>query len=138
MWNHETQIRVRYGETDKMGYLYYGHYAEYLEVARVEMIRSIGLTYKDLEDIHKVIMPVMSMEVHYYRPAYYDDLLTVKTVLTELPVKDFKYEFEIFNEKNELLTKAKVKLCFVDSMTMKRIHTPEFLIEAVQQFFHEQ
>jgi len=85
MYAHEIQLRVRYGETDQMGYLYYGRYAEYYEVGRVELIRSLGLTYKDLEEQHGIWLPVASLDMRFVRPAYYDDLLTVRSELRKLP-----------------------------------------------------
>ena len=75
MFAHEVQVRVRYGETDQMGYLYYGNYAQYFEVGRVELIRSLGITYKELEEVHGIWLPVVSLEMRFVRPAYYDDLL---------------------------------------------------------------
>jgi acyl-CoA thioester hydrolase len=85
LYTHDTPIRVRYGETDKMGYLYYGNYASYFEVGRVEWLRSLGLTYKSLEDEHGIWLPVVSLEMRFVRPAYYDDLLTVRTTVRTMP-----------------------------------------------------
>jgi acyl-CoA thioester hydrolase len=78
MYSAETKIRVRYGETDQMGYLYYGYYALYYEVGRAEAIRELGFTYKQMEDMG-IMMPVAELNAKYYRPAKYDDLITVKT-----------------------------------------------------------
>jgi acyl-CoA thioester hydrolase len=98
MYESTTQIRVRYAETDQMNVVYYGNYAQYFEVGRVESIRQLGYTYKDMEH-SGVIMPVVEMHVRYLRPATYDDLLTVKTTLREMPV-DHSIEFfqEVFND----------------------------------------
>jgi len=135
MFTHETKIRVRYAETDQMGYLYYGNYAQYYEVGRAEMIRSLGFTYKSLEEDHKVMMPVMSLNKRFVRPAHYDDLLLVKTTLRKLPQKTITFHHEIFNEKNKLVNGGSVKLCFVDAISNKSIEAPECLLEKLRPYF---
>jgi len=127
MYTSETNVRVRYAETDKMGYLYHGNYAQFYEMGRVEMIRSLGLSYKELEDKIGVGMPVMYMETRYVRPAFYDDLLTVKTKVKKMPHDFLRFFVEIFNEKGKLISGAKVKLCFIEMKTMKRVSCPEAL-----------
>ena len=102
MYVSETSIRVRYGETDQMGYVYYGYYAMYYEVARVESLRQLGLTYKELEDMG-VMMPVLENHSVYLAPARYDDLLRVVTTLREKPGVRIRFEYEIFNETDSLL-----------------------------------
>ena len=87
MYTHEFQKRVRYGETDQMGYLYYGNYPQYYEIGRVEMLRSLGLTYKAMEEEQGILMPVVSMNIRYVRPAHYDELITIRTTLRQLPGK---------------------------------------------------
>jgi acyl-CoA thioester hydrolase len=136
MIQHETQIRVRYGETDQMGYLYYGNYAQYFEVGRAELIRSVGLPYKSMEEDYGIMMPVVSMNIRYIRPALYDELLTIKTSLRHLPEQFITFHYEIFNEKGQLLNGANVRLCFMDINTKKRIPTPEYLQKALDQYFN--
>ncbi len=135
MFTSSTQIRVRYGETDQMGYLYYGFYALYYEVGRAEAIRELGFTYKQLEE-QGTIMPVAELQSKYFRPAYYDDLLTVKTILKELPT-DHKIHFhsELYNEKWELLNKGVTTLVFLDVRTKERRSLPEPLKEKLEPFF---
>src|SRR3979411_1429336 len=120
MFTASTQIRVRYAETDQMNVVYHGNYAQYFEVARAESIRALGFTYKDIEAIG-VIMPIVELHVKFIRPAHYDDLLTIKTLLKELPT-DHKIEFhqEVYNEKDELLATGKVVLFFMNAKTMKK------------------
>lgn len=137
MFTHRTQIRVRYGETDQMGYLYYGNYAQYYEVGRAEMIRSLGLTYRDLEVEHSVMMPVMSLNMRFVRPALYDELLTVTTTLRKLPERTITFHHEIFNEKNKLVNGGSVKLTFIDAKTYKSIDAPEVLVGKLRSFFEE-
>jgi acyl-CoA thioester hydrolase len=136
MYAFETQIRVRYGETDQMGYLYYGNYAEYYEVGRVETIRSLGVSYKELEEIHGIWLPVVSLEIKYLRPAYYDDLLTVRTEITSLPDKYINFEVKVFNESKKLINTGAVRLCFYDPATKRTCQAPEFLLEKLRPFFN--
>ncbi len=132
MLSHEFQKRVRYGETDQMGYLYYGNYAQYYEIGRVEFLRSMGMTYKSLETDYGVMMPVKNMEVRYLRPAAYDELLTIKTYLKDLSEKDIYFYVEIFNEAGKLVNGAKIKLTFIDAKTKKSIPTPKILFDTLQ------
>lgn len=135
MFISTTTIRVRYGETDQMGYLYYGNYGLYYEVGRAEAIRELGFTYKELED-QGVIMPVAELNVKYLRPAFYDDLITVKTTLRELP-KSSKIQFhsELYNEKNELLNVGVTTLVFIDVNTKQKAGLPEELRKRLEGFF---
>ena len=112
MYAFETQIRVRYGETDQMGYLYYGNYAQYFEVGRVETIRSLGLSYKEMEEVHGIWLPVVHLEQRFVRPAYYDDLLTVRSEIRKMPDEHIVFDVEVFNEKRKLINSGRVRLCF--------------------------
>lgn len=134
-FNHSWQVRVRYGETDQMGFVYYGVYAQYYEVARVEMMRSVGILYAELEKSHHLWMPVMNMQVRFLRPARYDDLLTIQTTVPTLPQKDIRFRYEIRNESGVLLNGALVQLCFLDSRTQHRIDAPDFIKEPLQMYF---
>jgi acyl-CoA thioester hydrolase len=120
---NEIQIRVRYAETDKMGYVYYGNYATYFEVARVEMLRSLGFSYKKLEE-EGVMLPVLDFSIKYFKPAFYDELLTIKTTINETPGVRIRFEYETFNEKNVLLNKAETTLVFIDMKTNRPIQIP--------------
>jgi acyl-CoA thioester hydrolase len=135
MYSFETQLRVRYGETDQMKYLYYGNYAQYYEVGRVELIRSLGLSYKELEEERGVMMPVVSLQQRFVRPAFYDELLTIRTTLRALPADFITFHCEIFNEKKKLVNGGSVRLCFVDMITGKTVPTPEFLLEKLRPYF---
>ncbi len=137
MLTHECTKRVRYGETDQMGYLYYGHYAQYYEIGRAEMIRSLGLSYRAMEEKHGVLMPVMSLQCRYVRPALYDELITIRSTLRHLPQKTITFHMELFNEKGKLVNGGSVKLCFVDAKTNKSIDTPPYLLEKLKPYFEE-
>lgn len=135
MYAHETQIRVRYGETDQMGYLYYGHYAQYYEVGRVETIRSLGLSYKELEEVHGIWLPVVSLEMRFVRPAHYDDLLTVRSEIRTMPDTHITFHVDILNAQKKLVNAGRVRLCFFDSATKKVVMAPDFLLERLGASF---
>src|ERR1035437_10013552 len=138
MFTATTQIRVRYGETDQMGYLYYGNYALYYEVGRADAIRQLGLTYRQLEEMG-IMMPVVELHSHYYRPALYDDLVTVKTILKELD-KGPKIQFhsELFNEKGQLLNKGVTTLVFYDPKEKTKANMPDELYTRLAPFFQKE
>lgn len=137
MYSHDTQLRVRYGETDQMGYLYYGNYAEFYEVGRVEMLRSLGVSYKELEEVHGIWLPVVSLDMRFVRPAYYDDLLTVRSTLRKLPDAYITFHVEILNEQNKLVNAGTVRLCFFDAKTRKVVPAPELLLKKLQPYFKD-
>lgn len=134
MFCHETQIRVRYSETDQMGVVYYGHYAQYLEVGRAEAIRSLGFTYRELEEMG-VLMPVTSLEVQYHRPARYDDLLTVRTCLREKPERRIRFFGEIFDSGGKLLTTGTVTLAFLYKSLGRTGEAPPEILERLEPCF---
>ncbi len=137
MYTHSTQIRVRYGETDQMGYLYYGNYALYYEVGRVEMLRNLGMTYRMMEEELKVMMPVMTLNTRYIRPVFYDDLITVQTTINEIPERSITFHMELFNESGKLVNGGSVKLGFIDAISKKRINAPESFVKKILPFFKE-
>jgi acyl-CoA thioester hydrolase len=138
MYEHITTIRVRYADTDQMNIVYYGNYAQYFEVGRTECIRELGFTYKEME-LMGVHMPVVAMEARFLRPAHYDDLITIKTILKEIPeAHEITFHQEVYNEKHKLLTTGKVVLYFMDSHTGKRSRIPEALKEKLTPFFTNQ
>ena len=134
MYTHEVQIRVRYGETDKMGYLYYGNYAQYYEVGRVEAIRSLGFSYKEMED-EGTMLPVLELQSTFIKPARYDELLTVKTTITEMPSVRIHFTYEIYNEEGELINIGKTTLVFFDSNKRRPIMAPKPILEKLAQYF---
>ncbi|HRG31710.1 MAG: acyl-CoA thioesterase [Saprospiraceae bacterium] len=135
MFKHQTQVRVRYSETDRMAYVYYGNYSFYYETGRVEALRSLGLSYKSMEDKLGVFMPVMNMNVRYLRPCYYDELLILETTILHLPERTIEFETKIFKEQNELANQGKVTLCFVDIKTKKRVNAPEVIVDKLKSYF---
>jgi len=134
-YQHTYQLRVRYGETDQMGFVYYGIYAQYYEVGRVEAMRAAGVLYSNLEREHNIWMPVMNMHARFLRPARYDDLLMIQTTVPRLPVKDIRFRYEIRNESGKLLNGALVQLFFLDATTQKRIDAPAFITDSLKPYF---
>jgi len=128
----ETKIRVRYAETDQMGYVYYGHYATYYEVGRVEIMRSLGVSYKEME-ARGCKMPLVEMDVKYLKPAKYDDLLRIKTTIKEIPAVKMSFYYEIFNDDtNELINTGTTILTFINSETYKPMRAPQWFLELLQ------
>lgn len=134
MYIYQTQIRVRYGETDKMGYLYYGNYAQYYEVARVEAIRNLGFSYKEMED-KGVMLPVLDLKSTFIKPAFYDELLTVKVSVTEMPGVRIHFAYEIYNTDNELINIGDTTLVFFDSNRRRPIKAPGYVTDKLKVFF---
>ena len=134
MFSHETHIRVRYAETDQMGVVYYGNYPQYYEVGRVELIRSIGITYKSIEE-RGILMPVTTMHIKYILPARYDELLRIETCITELPERRIHFRSEIFNEEGFLINSGTVSLAFVDSITKKAVIVPDFILNPLKPYY---
>ena len=135
MFTSETTIRVRYAETDQMNVVYHGNYAQYFEVGRVESIRQLGLSYKDVE-ASGIVMPVIEWTAKFIRPAHYDDLLTVRTSVKKWPV-DYRIEFhqEVFNDRGSLLTTGKVLLYFLKAGSLEKTHMPEEMARTLRPFF---
>jgi acyl-CoA thioester hydrolase len=134
MYQSETTVRVRYGETDQMGYVYYGNYGMYYEVARVESLRYLGLTYKEIEK-QGIIMPVLENKSKFIAPARYDELLRIVCTVREKPSIRIKFEYEIFNEEDKLIHIGETLLVFVDRMTNKPCRPPEQMEKVLEPFF---
>ena len=132
MREYEFQIRVRYAETDQMGVVYHGNYAQYFEMGRVEWLRNLGVSYKWMED-NGVMLPVVSLNMNYKKPAYYDDLLRVKTIFKNQTSVKIEFDYEIYNEKNELLTTGYSMLVFVNRKTGRPTLPPDYLNERLQK-----
>jgi acyl-CoA thioester hydrolase len=125
---NETFVRVRYSETDQMGYCYYGNYAQYCEVGRVEALRDVGMAYKELEE-RGIMLPVSEFNIKYKRPAKYDDLIKVVTFIRSVNGPRILFDYELFNENNDLLVKASTTLVFVAKESMRPIAPPSYFME---------
>lgn len=134
MYVHETQIRVRYAETDQMGYVYYGNYAMYFEVGRVEALRALGFSYKQLEE-EGYMLPVLDSRFKYLAPGKYDDHLKVIVKIPVKPSLKFYFEYEILNEQDELLTEGSTTLVCVNKETGKPCRPPAKLIDLFDNFY---
>ena len=136
MYIFETQVRVRYGETDQMGYAYYGVYPLYYEMGRTDMLRTLGITYKEME-ARGILLPVASLSIKYVKPAYYDDLLTIRTILRKKPLLKLEFEYEIYNADQELLNKGDTTLVFIDAKTRRPTKAPDDFLEEIDKVFNE-
>jgi acyl-CoA thioester hydrolase len=134
MYSSETTVRVRYAETDQMGYVYYGNYALYYEVGRVESLRQLGLTYKALEGMG-IMMPVLENHSRYKAPARYDELLTVKTTIKEMPGIRITFYYEIYNEEKKLVNEGQTQLVFIDMKSNRPCKAPEAMQQVLSPFF---
>lgn len=134
MFSHQTTFRVRYAETDRMGYVYYGTYAQYFEVGRVEALRSLGLSYRRMEE-DGVMLPVHDLKVEYHKPAHYDDLLTLRTTIISMPAVRIVFAYELFNEAGVLLTNALTTLVFIDRATNRPCRAPAELLALLAPHF---
>lgn len=133
---NETKVRVRYAETDQMGVVYYGNYAQYYEVGRVELLRNLGMSYRKLEE-EGTMLPVLKLECKYIRPAKYDDELTVKTFINELPSTRITFHHEIYNEEGTLLNVGLVSLVFVDIKTNRPRKAPAHVVDLFKSAWSE-
>ncbi len=134
MYSHTTKIRVRYGETDQMGVVYHGNYAQYYEVGRLEMLRSLGLLYTDMEK-SGIMMPVIEIKCKYIKPALYDEEITVKTTINILPAVRVYFEYELYNQNQELINLGATTLVFVSMETRKPTQPPTNFIQKIKPYF---
>jgi len=134
MFEFETSLRVRYADTDQMGYVYYGNYASYFEVARTEMLRSLGLTYRGMEE-DGVMMPVLEMKSKYIKPALYDEVLKIKVTINQKPSVRIIFIYELFNEKDELIHIGETTLVFVNIEKNKPCLAPKNFMEKIETYF---
>jgi len=130
----ETKIRVYYQDTDQMGVVYYGNYARYYEIGRTEMIREMGFTYKQLEEM-KILLPARSLKINYFKSAFYDDLLTIRTIVDSIPKVKFPIKTEIYNEKGELINSGETVLAFFSAETNKPVAAPAFFVDEMTRIF---
>lgn len=134
MFEHTTKLRVRYGETDQMGYMYYGNYAEFFEVGRVEMLRSVGMTYASME-ASGIMMPVLELKCKYLKPARYDEEISIRVIMDKLPGVKIHFRYELTNEQNELIHLAETLLVFVNMKTGRPCLPSDEFIDKMKPFF---
>lgn len=135
MFVFDHQIRVRYAETDQMGYVYYGNYAAFYEIARTEMLRSTGISYKELEEMG-IMLPVTEMKTKYLKPGRYDDLITIRVTIRKKPAVRIIFEYELFNESGELLNQGETTLVFVNMKKNKPCMPPQIFLDKMSKYFN--
>ena len=131
MKTHETKIRIRYGETDQMGVVHHGNYPSFLEMGRIEWLRSLGISYKQME-LDGIMLPVISLALNFKMSACYDDIITVKTTLKKMPTVKIEFDYEIINEVGEVLTTANTVLAFINMETKRPTRCPQFILDKLQ------
>ena len=134
MYSTEVKIRVRYSETDQMGYCYYGNYAQYFEVARVEMLRGLGISYREMEK-EGILLPVTDYSIKFIKPAYYDEKLTIQTFIRILPNIRISFDYETYNESGEKINEASTRLVFLNSKNKRPTRAPQTLIDQLNGYF---
>lgn len=130
----DYQLRTRYGETDQMGVVYYGNYPQYLELGRVEWLRSLGISYQEMEEVG-VMLPVVSLQINYKKPALYDELITIRTLLKKIPSTKIEFDYQVINSKKEVISTANTVLVFVDRQTWKPIRCPKEILQIIEEAF---
>ncbi len=135
MFTGEIYVRVRYAETDQMGYVYYGNYGTYYEIARTEVLRNLGISYKSLEEEDGVMMPVLENYSKYIKPAYYDDNLRIVVSVPERPAVRMTFSYEVFNEADTLINIGKTTLVFVNKQSGRPCMIPQRMMDLLEPFY---
>ena len=136
MFVYSTKIRVRYAETDQMGYMYYGNYAQFYEVGRVEMLRSLGMTYKSMEE-SGIILPVAELRCKYIKPARYDEEINVRVMLAVMPSTRMHFSYELYNESNTLINVGETTLAFIDIKKNRPCLPPKDFVDKIKSYFEQ-
>ena len=129
---NKVSFRVRYAETDQMGVVYHGNYAQYLELGRIEWLRGFGISYKNMEE-SGIMLPVISLRIDFKKSALYDDLITVETQLKRTPLVKIEFDYKIYNEKQEILAEANTVLAFLDKHTKRPVKCPDYVLEKINR-----
>lgn len=132
MFTNKIKFRVRYGETDQMGIVYHGNYAQYLEMGRIEWLRNLGISYKKMEE-EGIMLPVISLSLNYKKSALYDDVIQVTTNLKKMPSAKIEFDYVIENEEGEILTLGETTLAFIDIETNRPIRCPKYILDKLQK-----
>ncbi len=132
MYKNNITTRVRYGETDQMGYVYHGNYAQYLEMGRLEWLRELGISYKEMEE-NGIMLPVYSLNLRFIKPAFYDDILTITTTIKKIPSVRIEFEYQIHNQNGVLINTAETTLVFIDMKSGRPIKCPKYILEKLIQ-----
>ncbi len=134
MYQQDIEIRVRYAETDQMGFVYYGNYATYFEVARVEAFRKLGYPYKEME-ASGIGMPVLDLQIKYLSPAKYDDLLNIRLTIPEMPRARIIFQYEVTNQDGKLINKGETTLAFMKMDSGRPVKMPQKMVDLIKPYF---
>jgi len=136
MITSENEIRIRYDEVDKMGYVYHGNYAKYYHISRTELLRKIGISDKALEG-HNILLPVIEMNIKYIKPIFYDEVIIIKTSLYDIPSSRMIFRHEVRNHNNEVINRAESMVAFVDIITRKPMKAPLFIVNKIKSYIEK-
>ncbi|NQX84463.1 MAG: acyl-CoA thioesterase [Flavobacteriaceae bacterium] len=131
MHSYKFNIRIRYGETDQMGVVYHGNYPQFIEIGRIEWLRSLGISYKEMEE-EGVMLPVVSLAINYIKPVFYDDVISVNTTVKKKPTASIDFEYEITNASGEVVTTATTVLAFVNMKTKRPMRCPQYVLDKLR------
>jgi len=131
MHKNTIKTRVRYAETDQMGFVYHGNYAQYIEMGRLEWLRDLGISYKEMEE-NNIMLPVYSIHIRYIKSAFYDDILSISTTIKKIPSVRIEFIYEIHNQNGELITTAETTLVFIDMLSKRPIKCPDYILEKLK------
>ncbi len=131
MKTHYTYVKVRYAETDQMGVVHHGNYAQYLEMARIDWLGQFGISYKKIEK-EGIMLPVYSMQFKFIKPATFDDILKIETRLKKIPQVKIEFDYSIYNQEQEIITTASTVLVFMDAVTRRPVKCPGFILEKLE------
>ncbi|RIA10028.1 acyl-CoA thioester hydrolase [Flavobacteriaceae bacterium MAR_2010_72] len=131
LYYNQVELRIRYGETDQMGVVYHGNYAQYFEIGRTEWLRSLGATYKQMES-DGIMLPVISLSVNYKKSVRYDDLIKVKTSLKKMPTASIEFDYEILDASGEIVTTGNTILAFIDINKKRPTRCPKYILDKLQ------
>jgi acyl-CoA thioester hydrolase len=131
MYRNQYSFRVRYGETDQMGFVYHGNYAQYIEMGRLEWLRDLGISYKEMEE-NGIMLPVYSLNIRFVKSAFYDDILTITTSIKKAPSVRIEFTYEIHNQQKELLTTAETTLVFINMKTGRPTKCPDYILKKLK------
>jgi acyl-CoA thioester hydrolase len=135
MLKHYTKVRVRYADTDQMNFAYNGKYFEYFEVGRTEMMREVGLPYQVIEK-SGFFMPVIETKIHFFSPAFYDEVLVIETRVEKLPsVKVHIDHIVKAKERDLIVCEGYVELAFLDAITKRPTRAPRLFLDAVKKYY---
>lgn len=136
MQPYTSTIRVSYSDTDQMGFVHHSNYLKYYETARWNLFRHLGIPYKEIEETG-TLLPVVSIEMQYLKPAFYDEKLVIETSIVSVKGAKLTLDYKILNGHHELINTATITLAFVNGHSKKPCKPSPLIQKSLQQCFTE-